>query len=138
MAEEDRLVTVAAFSLPHEAHLARLRLDAEGIPCFVVDENIVAINWLYSNAIGGVKVQVPQSFAEQAIAVLEPGASAEPAERQEPETAREDVGQRCPQCGSADVMFQKFSRRIAFLSILFVGVPASVFAKAGPVSELRT
>ncbi|MDP6438554.1 MAG: hypothetical protein QGH74_02870 [Candidatus Brocadiia bacterium] len=53
MAEEDRLVTIAAFSLPHEAHLARLRLEAEGIPCFVVDENIVAINWLYSNAARG-------------------------------------------------------------------------------------
>lgn len=43
---------------------------AEDIPAFVADEYTVNIQWLYSNAIGGVKVQVPLYFAEEAKAIL--------------------------------------------------------------------
>jgi hypothetical protein len=48
--------TVATFSKPEEAHLFRTRLEAAGIPAYVQDEHLIQMDWLYSNAIGGVRV----------------------------------------------------------------------------------
>jgi hypothetical protein len=60
------LVTIATFSFPHEAHLAKVRLDAFGIPSFIADEHTINMQWFYSNALGGVRLQVPEGFAAQA------------------------------------------------------------------------
>lgn len=68
MAEE--LVTVATFSTPHEASLAKADLEACGIPAFTADEFTIGVNPLYSNALGGIKVRVPASFLAEAQAVL--------------------------------------------------------------------
>ncbi len=41
-----------------EAHLLRMRLGAAGIDAFLQDENMIQMDYLYSNLLGGVKVQV--------------------------------------------------------------------------------
>ncbi len=64
------LITVASFSFPHEAHIARAKLDSEGIPATLADEYTIGMQWLYSNALGGVKVQVPEPYAQQAVEIL--------------------------------------------------------------------
>lgn len=64
------LATVASFSFAHEAHIARAKLESEGIPAVLADEHTVNMQWLYSNALGGVKVQVPPSCAQRAIEIL--------------------------------------------------------------------
>jgi Putative prokaryotic signal transducing protein len=66
----DRLVTVATFSLPVEAHIAKTKLESEGIECFVADENIVSLNWLYSGAVGGIKLQVSEADYARAERIL--------------------------------------------------------------------
>lgn len=63
------LTTVAKFREPWEAHMLRGRLQAEGIPALVAFEFHVWQNWLYSNAIGGVHVLVPQELNADARAV---------------------------------------------------------------------
>ena len=65
-------VKVASFSQPFEAHLARTRLEAEGIACVVSDEYLVRVDWLLSNAIGGVKLMVPAGEAARAREALRP------------------------------------------------------------------
>ena len=65
------LVTIATFSFPHEAQFARMRLEAMDIPSFIADEHTVSVNWLYSDAIGGIRLQVPAAFAAQARDVLD-------------------------------------------------------------------
>src|SRR5947209_8216422 len=45
-----RWITVATFWQPTHAHIARLKLEAEDIPCVLLDENLVATDWLYANA----------------------------------------------------------------------------------------
>lgn len=45
-----RLVTVASFSHPLQAWIARNRLAANGIPAFVQDEHVVTMYWLYAFA----------------------------------------------------------------------------------------
>lgn len=64
------LVTIATFSFPHEARIAKARLDALGIPSFIADEHTINMQWLYSNALGGVRLQVPQAVAAEALAAL--------------------------------------------------------------------
>ena len=72
MDEEVRgpLVTVAAFSHVIEADFAKSRLEADGIWCSLADEHIVIMNWMYSNAVGGVKLQVEESNLERAQQLL--------------------------------------------------------------------
>jgi hypothetical protein len=56
-----------------EVAVIRGRLESEGIACFVQDELTVQANPFYSNAIGGVKLQVRQSDMRRAIEILEEG-----------------------------------------------------------------
>jgi hypothetical protein len=68
--EPEMLVTVANCSMPAEAYAIRMRLENEGIPVFLADELTVAMDWLLSNAIGGIKVQVPDHLAAEATRIL--------------------------------------------------------------------
>ena len=61
---------VATFTLPTEMHVARSKLEAEGIICQVQDELTVQSYHLYSHAIGGVKLKVLQHQAEIARLIL--------------------------------------------------------------------
>jgi Putative prokaryotic signal transducing protein len=111
-------VTIAAFSQPIEAHLARAHLESEGIPCVVGDEHLVRVDWFLSNAVGGVKVLVPAWEAEHAREVLRPqprlvvvASEGEPV----------DGEMICPRCRSYDVYYRRYSRRIAAVFILLFG-----------------
>jgi hypothetical protein len=64
------LVTIARFSFPFEAQIAKSKLEAMGIPAFVADEHTINMDWLYSNAMGGVRLQVLQEQAAAAIELL--------------------------------------------------------------------
>ena len=50
--------------------MVRVRLEDEGIECLVPDEFTVIMNPLYSNAVGGVRLQVRESDIERAKEVL--------------------------------------------------------------------
>ncbi len=58
------------FTHPSELLVLRTLLEAEEIECFVMDELTTQINPLYSNAIGGVRLQVQQKDVAKAITVL--------------------------------------------------------------------
>jgi hypothetical protein len=66
-----RLVTIATFDQPAQARLAENALKEAGIASTVSDENLVAMDWLLSNAVGGAKVQVWEEDAEKAVELLE-------------------------------------------------------------------
>ncbi len=65
-----KLVTVAQFDLMPLAHIAKGSLEAEGIPCHIADEHLVQTDWLYSIAVGGIKLQVDEEFVSRARTVL--------------------------------------------------------------------
>ncbi|MCU1284501.1 MAG: Ham1-like protein [Acidobacteriales bacterium] len=94
------LVTLWRFRDLSEAQLAKGKLEASGIECHLADENMVSMYWLYSNVIGGVRLQVPQHQAERALELLQ-----EPI----PETLNTGdsgltyIQPRCPNCNSLDV-----------------------------------
>jgi hypothetical protein len=62
--------TIATLSKVEDAHLIRMRLEASGIEAFVQDENVVQWDWLLSNAIGGVRVQVADEDGQAALELL--------------------------------------------------------------------
>lgn len=69
----DDFVTVLTFYYAHETAIIRGRLESEGIACNIIDELTVQVNPLYSNAIGGVKLQVKESDFDRAIEILKEG-----------------------------------------------------------------
>ena len=63
-------VTVASYDLMPLAHIAMGRLRAEGIPCALMDEHLVQTDWLYSIAVGGIKLQVSPEYEARAKQIL--------------------------------------------------------------------
>lgn len=63
-------VTVGHFSLPYEAHLGRARLESEGIEALVADEHTINMQWMLSDALGGVRLQVNDEDQGRARAIL--------------------------------------------------------------------
>lgn len=64
-------ITIARYSLPYEAHLDRARLESEGILSIIADEYTINMQWLYSNAMGGVRLQVDEPDLARAAEILE-------------------------------------------------------------------
>jgi hypothetical protein len=124
MTEGPTLIVVRAFSHLHEADLACSALQAAGIHATLVDDHIVAANWLYSNVVGGVKVLVAVDDAAAAQAVL-----AIPAEIEGSAVADGGGGtpgaeaSTCPRCGSHNLASVTPGRRLLFVSWLVVGFP---------------
>ena len=85
-----QLIQLAAFDNFFSANLLLTRLQSDGIDCFLKDENTVTIDPLLSNAIGGIKLMVPENQAQQAIELLQ--------------QYRQGYIQqhRCPSCGGND------------------------------------
>lgn len=108
------LVTVATFTEPWEAHLFRLRLEAEDVPAVVAHEHHVWANWPYAMALGGVKVQVPRSALERALAVERRCRAGD--YRSELETAFGPLdGDGCPRCGAAQIKSRRSMPQLALL-----------------------
>ena len=64
-------VMVGRYRDSGEAMIAKSMLDSAGIECFLGDENLVRIDWFYSNLIGGIKLMVRAEDAETARKLLE-------------------------------------------------------------------
>lgn len=67
---QDRWVTVATYDTMPDAHVARGRLEAEGIECHIADEHLVQTDWLYSLAVGGIKIRVAARDGPRARRIL--------------------------------------------------------------------
>lgn len=137
--ESEKLLTLASFTDVIEAKIAQAMLEAEGISCVVQDENIIGMNWMFSTAVGGVKLKVRESDLAEASMLL----SADARMEEVPEF-RGDVGDtvnedthRCPVCGSADVIKEQVSKRVFFLTWIFLGFPLPFFKKTYTCLECR-
>lgn len=63
-------ITILTFTYPHEAHLAKGKLESEGIEVQITDEMTVQVHNFYSNAIGGVKLSVRETDLQKANKIL--------------------------------------------------------------------
>jgi hypothetical protein len=67
----DELVTVATFDDAVSARLAVNHLRDAGLSALISDENTVTMDWLLSNAIGGIKVKVDSKDFQVARLLIE-------------------------------------------------------------------
>lgn len=93
---KDELVTVTTYGSSIEAHMAKNKLESEGILAFLFDENISSLYPLYNVAVGGIKLKTLASDAEKALHVLASDSAL-------PYTSDQNVTLQCPRCGSTDL-----------------------------------
>jgi hypothetical protein len=122
--EMSEMVAIQQFRDLPEALLAKGGLESAGIEVELVDDNIVRLDWLWSNLMGGVKLLVKAEDADAAREILDQPIPedldvAGVGEYQQP---------RCPKCGSLDINFQELDPA-AYLS-LAVSVPIPFHRRA--------
>jgi hypothetical protein len=113
------LVTVKSFRDLTEATVAQSVLESAGIVAYLFDENVVRLNWGYSNAVGGVRLQVRVEDESGAKEVLD-----QPVPASIPFSNTENYQQpRCPACDSIDISLDGASRGVALVGLYAVGIP---------------
>ena len=67
---EEKLVTIAIFHNEMEFLLARARLESAEIECFALNENMLRMAAWHAHILGGIRLQVRESEAADASAIL--------------------------------------------------------------------
>jgi len=119
------LVTIRKFRDLPEALLAKGSLESAGIEAVLTDDNIVRLDWFWSNLMGGITLNVDPQDVEVANSILD-----------QPIPEGFDVagvGQyqqpRCPRCQSLDVSFRELDRPVAYVSA-YLNVPIPLRRRA--------
>lgn len=86
-------IAIRSFDNYIDANIIAGKLQTEGIVCFLRDEYTVTIDPILSNAIGGIKLTVPENQAERAKALL----------LQFDDEKKSIL--KCPKCGSDNVAY---------------------------------
>ena len=109
---QEELVKVAAYLWPFDANIAGSRLEADGISCFLHDEELITLNWQYSNAAWGVKLYVKAGDLERAREILSDNSE-----------SVLDADEKCPICNSSQIEYENVHKKWIFLSWLLIGIP---------------
>jgi hypothetical protein len=120
-----RMVTIRQFRDLPEALLAKGCLESAGIKGILTDDNIVRLDWFWSNVMGGIKLKVDPEDVEAASEILE-----------QPIPAGFDVAgigeyhqPVCPSCQSLDVTFKELNRPVSYMTV-WLQVPIPVYRRA--------
>lgn len=115
------------------AHVARTRLEEEGIPAAVWDDYTASTFSFYeAHAIGGVRLVVPTSEAERARQILAAPLHVEPVEDEDAEFFDESLPQFaleeepppeeeppvCPNCGAPQAVADKSRSRVGWWGVV--------------------
>jgi hypothetical protein len=111
------LVTVRAFATVIDAQVACAVLQSAGLGASLRDEHVVSMYWLFSNAVGGVKLQVPADQVDVAQDLLDPPA---PVGEATAATVEQDA---CEQCGGTRAESVLWGWQPAALTWFLMGVP---------------
>lgn len=65
-----KLTTVTSCPTADQADLIKNLLEAEGIPVYLENRNVIAMDWLLGVAVGDIKVKVPEPAAKEAFGIL--------------------------------------------------------------------
>ena len=118
--EEDKIIVFMTFRNPIKANIIKTRLESNGISCYLTDENIISINPLFDNSMGGIKLNIFEKDIIKAQNI--------PSEDNELETDMVEGDIKCPKCFSNNVVFsssskKKFSFFTVIISLLFLVYP---------------
>lgn len=111
-------ITIRRFRDLPDALLAKSILDSASIECFLADENVIRMDWLWSNLLDGIKLWVRPSDID-AVELLDQDCL----ETFDVEGFGEYKQPRCPNCQSFDISFRELIKRVAYGGILLFGFP---------------
>lgn len=120
----DRIVIFDTYYNPIEANIVKARLMDSGIQCFLSDENVITINPLYTQALGGVKLHLFEKDVSVAKSILQDEnvefALAEAVEDVGESVAKEEHSDEpCPNCGSYNVGYvQATKKRFGIITMI--------------------
>jgi hypothetical protein len=122
--EFNETVTLRQFRDLPEALLAKGSLESAGIQAYLVDDNMIRMDWFISNLLGGIKLKVRVEDAEAASEILN---------QPIPEMLDvEDVGNfeqpKCSRCQSLDITYEELNKEFSYLTA-YAGVPIPVYKK---------
>ena len=118
---QDKILTLTTFENSYQAHLFRSYLAENNIDSYIFDENIVTLNPLYNNLMGGIKLQISSLDIDKAQELLNEYNSANV-------TNEHDEIIQCPRCRSNNVdtnfksassIKSKLAMAIAFLTFTY-------------------
>jgi hypothetical protein len=118
-------VTLTSFIDPPLAYLAKSRLEFEGIPTWVADDNHINLKWTLSLALGGVKIRVLEPDVEDALKVLNTDCSEALDQIEFPDIEDDE---QCNKCKSLNLRLYNWTRKAAALTLL-TGMPIFYFRK---------
>ena len=101
---------VAAYTLLSEAHAPLSRLHSAGIAAVLRDDGLVWADWFSANAVGGVKIDVPDEDYATAVEIVRLAPS-------------EEGLLKCPHCGSCDVLVRILSPPALLCVLLKLPIP---------------
>jgi hypothetical protein len=102
--------TLASYSTPAEAQVIWSRLNSAGVDAVIRDELTVGSLWMYSNAVGGVKIEVVEDDYEDACELLN--------------LLPEEAGIiRCPHCKGIDCRVRPLDAFGAICIVLKLPIP---------------
>lgn len=113
-----------------EAMTDRMILEAAGIECYLFDENMVRLDWLWSNLLGGMKLMVRTRDAQEAEGLL----GQKVLEKFDVDGVGQYEQPRCPQCGSSEVSYRRLMKRLAGAGLM-LGLPINVKMKGWSCSS---
>jgi hypothetical protein len=117
--EMQEMVTIRNFRDLPEALLAKGSLDSAGINCALIDDNMVRLDWFWSNLMGGVKLQVQKEDAAIAKEILD-----QPIPESFDVTGVGEYDQpHCPNCQSLDVNYREISPAAYVSAMVSVPIP---------------
>jgi Putative prokaryotic signal transducing protein len=104
-----------------EATIAKSVLESAGIDCVLADDNLIRLDWFYSNLVGGIKLLVHRRDRQTAETLLEQSVP----EKFDVEGLGEYEQPRCPRCKSMDVSFDGLNKPASYASLL-IKVPIPI------------
>lgn len=120
---------VSIHTVAIDAHIIKGRLEAEGIPAFITDDQLITADWTSSVAIGGVKVRVPMAHEAAAREILTQNASGQfhlngliDSENRYEGLLREEIIS-CPKCNSTETAAWDWPRKISLLILHLIHIP---------------
>ena len=119
--ELNQTVTVGKFRDLPQALLAKGGLESAGIEAYLVDDNMIRMDWFYSNLLGGIKLNVRPDDVEAAQEILNQPIP----ETIEVEGDASYEQPKCPQCQSLDISYEPLNKLVSYGS-MYLGVPIPV------------
>lgn len=128
----ESLVVIHTYTYPTEVFLLKTKLEEAGIPVFTFEEKTISMDPFLSQAIGGLKLRVPEKDLALAQEIVQQFYQSLPRTEEGNEAAEkahfEPVNTWCPKCDSTQVFAEKTTTGkgiLAFLLALLLAIPWS-------------